>query len=183
MGITSFVVNYLQVSALLFALDHYPDNVPKRWEAIAAYIELMKPDSDCEQDLETFTLTYSNPPKRIKKAFTGTADECKQLTAIIMSCYPYLIDNVKQRYHPLLSNPDRKSPLKPVILTPPISRCCDSNLYCRNRPSFPIVYTTTGTYIAASYHSICPQCNTVYYPSHYEVPQKDIVFYDLSKSI
>lgn len=122
MGITSFVVNYLQLSALLFALDHYPDNAPKRWEAIAAYIELMKPDSDCEQDLETFTLTYSNPPKRIKKAFTGTADECKQLTAIIMSCYPYLIDNVKQRYHPLLSNPDRKSPLKPVILTPPISR-------------------------------------------------------------
>jgi len=133
MGITSFVVNYLQLSALLFALDHYPDNVPKHWEAIAAYIELMKPDSDCEQDLETFTLTYSNPPKRIKKAFTGTANECKQLAAIIMSCYPYLIDNVKQRYHPLLSNPDRKSPLKPVILTPPISRCCDSNLYSQQK--------------------------------------------------
>ena len=80
------------------------------------------------------------------------------------------------------SHTDRKSPLKPIILTPPISQCCDSTLISRNRPSFPIVYTTMGTYIAASYHSICCHCSKVYYPSHYEVPHENTtVFYDVSK--
>ena len=182
MGVTSFLVNYLQVSALLFALDHYPENTPRRWEAIAAYIEIMKPDAGYEEDLETFTLTYSNAPKRIKKVFTGSANECQQLAIILKSYYPYLVNNVKQLYRPLLSNADRNSPLKPIILTPPISQCCDSTLISRNRPSFPIVYTTMGTYIAASYHSICCHCRKVYYPSHYEVPHENTaVFYDVSK--
>ena len=35
MGASTFLVNYLQLSTLLFALDHFPDNVPKWWDAIA----------------------------------------------------------------------------------------------------------------------------------------------------
>ena len=75
---------YLQVAALLFALDHYPENTPRHWEAIAAYIENVKPEASFEEDLETFTLTYSNVPQRIKKVFTGSANECQQLTNIIV---------------------------------------------------------------------------------------------------
>ena len=73
----------------------YPENTPRRWEAIAAYIEMVKPDAGYGEDLETFTLTYSNAPKRIKKVFIGSANEYQQL-ANIKSYYPYLIDNVKQ---------------------------------------------------------------------------------------
>ena len=51
MEVTSFLVNYLQVSALLFAFDHYPEN------AIAAYMEMVKPDTGYEEDLKSFSLT------------------------------------------------------------------------------------------------------------------------------
>ena len=51
MGVTSFLVNYLQVAALLFALDHYPENTPRRWEAIAAYTDMVKPEAGHEEDL------------------------------------------------------------------------------------------------------------------------------------
>ena len=49
----------------------------------------------------------------------------------------------------------------------------------QNRPSFPIVYTTSGTYIAASYSGQCKTCNTAYQPSYYEV-QKEQYFYNLT---
>ena len=82
---------------------------------------------------------------------------------------------------PLLSTPDRKSPLKPLILTPPVSTCCDSNIQIRNRPSFPIVYTRNGTFVAASYHGQCQKCKRLFYPSHYEDPDSNTnVLHDLS---
>ena len=51
-----------------------------------------------------------------------------------------------------------------LILTPPVSNCCDCRLTPRYRPSLPLVYTSTGTYTAASYHSYCQTCSTTYYP-------------------
>ena len=35
-----------------------------------------------------------------------------------------------------------------------------------NRPSFPLVYTTKGTYVAALFHGECLQCKTKWYPSY-----------------
>jgi len=35
-----------------------------------------------------------------------------------------------------------------------------------NRPSFPLAYTTKGTYVAALFHGECLQCKTKWYPSY-----------------
>ena len=183
MAITVFAVNYLQLCALLFALDHFPANNPRRWEAIASYIEMLTQKDEDVTGLELFDmyLTQTTATKRSKRVFTGSPQECRDLTNIIHTSYPHIISTVKQLYQPLLSNPDRKSPLKPLVLTPPLSACCGSTFTLRNRPAFPIVYTNSGTYIAASYHGNCTACKKVYYPSHYENPQENIsVFYDVS---
>ena len=36
---------------------------------------------------------------------------------------------------------------------------------CRNRPSFPIVYTTQGTIVAASYAGVCSECKAIIHHS------------------
>ena len=113
MAITVFAVNYLQLCALLFALDHFPANNPRRWEAIASYIEMLTQKDEDVTGLELFDmyLTQTTATKRSKRVFTGSPQECRDLTNIIHTSYPHIISTVKQLYQPLLSNPDRKSPL------------------------------------------------------------------------
>ena len=185
MGAQAFLVTYLQVSALLFAVEHFPENTPKRWEAIALYLEYHH-EQNSDQIFDTFTISHSeacntgSKRKCSKEIFNGTALQCKEL-AHILQFYPTLYLSLKEQYMPLLSTPDRKSPLKPLILTPPITTCCDSNILIRNRPSFPIVYTRNGTFVAASYHGHCQKCKRLFYPSHYEDPDSNTyVLYDLS---
>ena len=45
---------------------------------------MVKPEAGYEEDLETFTLTYSNAPKHIKKVVRGSANECQQPTNIMV---------------------------------------------------------------------------------------------------
>ena len=185
MGAQAFLVTYLQVSALLFAVEHFPENTPKRWEAIALYLEYHH-EQNSDQIFDTFTISHpeacntGSKRKCSKEIFNGTALQCKEL-AHILQFYPTLYSSLKEQYMPLLSTPDRKSPLKPLILTPPITTCCDSNILIRNRPSIPIVYTRNGTFVAASYHGHCQKCKRLFYPSHYEDPDSNTyVLYDLS---
>ena len=161
MGSKTFIITYLQLSALIFGLEHFPENTPKRWEAIALYLEHVNNDSVSDMctlcvDTDEATDTSSGSRKKTKAAFTGSAQDCKTLAAA----------SLKELYRPLFASPDKKCPLKPLILTPPVRHCCGHNLHIRNRPCFPLVYTTTGTYIAASYHGNCTSCNRTYYPSY-----------------
>ena len=41
-------------------------------------------------------------------------------------------------------------------------------LFFRNRPSFPLVYTTGGTFIAAAFSGTCTTCGKVVHHSSYE---------------
>ena len=46
--------------------------------------------------------------------------------------------------------------------------CCGSSITIRNRPSFPIVYTSHGTSVAAAFNGNCKKCKKVYYYSYFE---------------
>ncbi len=179
MALTAFLVNYLQLSALLHALEHFPENTPKRWDAIATYIALMQP-SACSSDntgmdkvieccIEEVAIdSKSNTShKRSKRVFSATTTDCKELTNILQSSYLHIFRAMRDQYQPLYSTPDRSSPLKPIVLTPPIDTC-SSHIKLSYRASSPIVYTINGTFIAASYHGTCTKCNKVYFPSYYE---------------
>ena len=50
--------------------------------------------------------------------------------------------------------------------------------YRRNRPSFPVVYTTQGTFIAASFSGTCLICKNKYHHSYYEAEDGCEHFYD-----
>ena len=46
--------------------------------------------------------------------------------------------------------------------------CCGSSITIHNRPSFPIVYTSHGTSVAAAFNGNCKKCKKVYYYSYFE---------------
>ena len=45
--------------------------------------------------------------------------------------------------------------------------------FCRNRPSFPIVYTTQGTLAAASYAGVCSECKAIIHHSSWMTQTED----------
>ena len=102
MAITVFAVNYIHLCALLFALDHFPANNPRRWEAIASYIELVTQKDEDVTGLEYFDmfLSQTTATKRTKKEFTGLPQEGRDLTNIIHTSYPYIITTIKQLHQP-----------------------------------------------------------------------------------
>jgi hypothetical protein len=65
------------------------------------------------------------------------------------------------------------SALKQLILIPPIKMCCGAATLIRNRPSFPLVYTTRGTFVAAAFIAECRHCTKKYHLSYYEEEVQD----------
>ena len=189
MGAQVFVMTYLQLAALLFAMNHFPETLPKRWDTVSLYVGLCCKNNELQQldELDmahvSVEIVSDGEPtrKRMRKSFTGSPQECRQVARIILfnPDYANLCLSTEVYYRPLLCAPDISSSPKPLVLIPPISTCCNAKIILRNRPSFPIVYTTSGTYIAASYSGQCKTCNTAYQPSYYEV-QKEQYFYDLT---
>ena len=180
-----FVLTYLQLAALLFALNHFPEALPKRWDTISLYVGLCcKSEKSVSNYSDVVSVSVEirsegePAKKKTRKSFSGLPNECKYQqffnVAIMPACY-----STKILYQPLLCAPDISSLIKPLILIPPVSTCCNSKITLRNRPSFPIVYTLSGTYIAVSYHGHCKTCSTIYHPTYYEV-QKEHYLYDLN---
>lgn len=137
-----------------FAVDQFPENTPKRWEAIALYLEHHCEQNECLTTLQLQTLI-------MKLAILGVSVSVQrrywigiamQTIGSDTSVLPYSVLIFKSAVHAFVIYTRWKSPLKPLILTQPISTCCDSNIQIRKRPSFPIVYTRNDTFVAASYH-------------------------------
>ena len=77
---------------------------------------------------------------------------------------------------PFYKRPE-KDAFKPIVLLPSKLTCCGSNITIRNRPSFPIVYTSEGTNVTTSFNGNCKTCTKVYYYSYYEdcpLPESDM---------
>ncbi len=165
------MLNFLQLSALVCS-GSLSRKYAKRWEAIALYVELSNGVPSGQNELDYFTMEMigavqdeaGQKAKRAKILFSGTPAHCKDLAAIANNLYPHIIETTKNKYQPLLSNPDRKCPLEPLVLTPPLTQCCGVKITIRNRPSFPTVYTSNGTFVAATYHGQCLNCKTTLLP-------------------
>ena len=97
MGASTFLVHYLQLSTLLFALDHFPDNVPKWWDAIANIFSQCHHQC-CQIRNKAWIVIPSSTT--IKRKFTGAVSECKELQSFAESlqkascvkpyCHPYI---------------------------------------------------------------------------------------------
>ena len=93
-----FTLTYLQLAALLFfALHHFPEAIPKRWEAVSMYVQLCCQQQESESlissaesgstlvTVEVSSETESSNCKRTRRTFSGKANECKELAAILRS--------------------------------------------------------------------------------------------------
>ena len=71
------------------------------------------------------------------------------------------------------NNCHKRDGLKHIILLPTAKICCGVNIIIRNRPSFPLVYTTNGTVIAALFSGEYRKaCGKKFSYSYYQVHDK-----------
>ena len=118
-----YVLTYIQLASLLFALNYFPEVLPKRWETISAYVglcsQLMTEASSEHSGIVILVESYEEKQqpvqKKSRKKFTGKPKECKQVSATILtSRYADTCSNTKLFYQPLLSSPNITSALKPT---------------------------------------------------------------------
>lgn len=116
-------------------------------------------------------LLMYNCVREVAPSFTGTADDCKKAYELVAKSYPFTLEKSESVLE-LCTYPE-KDALKLIVLMPPILECCGHPVTVRNRPSFPLVYTTRGTFVGAAFSAECrsSSCGRRYFPSHYEVPQ------------
>ena len=156
----SVYVYHEELNALLFAVQHFPETTPNRWELVSELIRSQNVEADSpkvclEQSLKaTNNVTLFDLKKR---------EDCKLVYRLIRNKYPSLLH---QNIAEALFKRSSKTAFKPVILIPSHTVCCGSKIKMDNRPSFPLVYTTKGTYVAALFHVECLQCKTKWYPSY-----------------
>ena len=121
-----------------FGLERFSENTPKQWEAIVLYLEHVNHDSVADMhilcvDTDEATDTSSGSRKKTKVAFIGSPQDFKPLAAALTAHHRMLVASLKKLYRPLFASPDKKCPLKPLVLTPPVRHCCGHNLHIRNR--------------------------------------------------
>lgn len=157
-----FVVGMIELQILCDALRQFPPQTPKRWELVAQLVST-----------GTAKFTSSGPQLHLHGGavrFTPVHHHCRTLSLLLHEHYPALLKyNNTLVTEPLFAHPQRDA-FKPLVLIPPVESCCGLPVVVRNRPSFPLVYTTQGTLVAACFSSQCRSetCGRKYYLSHYE---------------
>lgn len=113
-------------------------------------------------------------------AFSSTREQCKSTALLLSVKYPGTMELNEAKLECQLDHFADKDSLKHIILLPPVTVCCKEPLIIRNRPSYPLVYTTKGTFVAACFSGECrnPSCNKKYHHS-YEVDAKTTKYYSI----
>ena len=125
--------------------------------------------------------------------FSGSESQCEVLYTILSKENPKLFDHSKTLETALYSD-GTKSGFKPLVLLPGSTTCCGRKVIirfvhfwvsspivcvymlhvsCRNRPSFPVVYTTLGTLVAALYSAMCSECKAIIHHSSWMTQKGD----------
>ena len=156
------VIGTIELQLLCDALRHFPSQRPKRWELVAQLVST-----------GTAKFASTGPDLHLHGGavrFTPVQQHCRSLSLLLHEHYPALLEYNNTFVTEALFQQPQKDAFKPIVLIPPIETCCGLSVVVRNRPSFPLVYTTQGTLIAACFHLQCrsEKCGKKYYLSHYE---------------
>ena len=142
----SVYVYHEELHTLLFAVKHFPEATPNRWELLSKLIrshnvESASPKVCLDQSLRAaHNITVYDLKNR---------ENCKLVYRLISNKYPSLLQvNIAET---LFKRSD-KTAFKPVVLISCKTECCGSKIKVDNRPLFPLIYTTKGTYVAALFH-------------------------------
>lgn len=168
----SVYVYYEELNALLFSVHHFPGGTPNQCELIRSQnVEESSPKVCLEQ---SFTATHN-----IRLYDLKNRENCKLVYKLITNKYPSLTHrNIAEA----LFKRSVKTAFKLVVLIPFQTECCGSKIKVDNRPSFPLVYTTKGSYVAALFHGQCVKCKTAWYPNYKITSDNRCVYIDPSEA-
>lgn len=155
------------------AAKHVPERTPKRWNLISTLA------SDCTEGNNSPEVTLSD---KGKNRFSQSAEDFKSVYQIISAHYPKLLEAAEEKLMHQLGSYSGTSALKQLILLPSVKECCGATTIVRNRPSFPLVYTTRGTFVAAAFSAECRHCSKKYHIRYYEetsLEDKQRIYYSL----
>ena len=170
----SVYVYHEELNALLFAVKHFPEATPNRWELISELIRSQNVESTSPKVCLDQSLRGAH---NITVYDLKNRENCKLVYRLISNKYPSLLHvNIAEA----LFKRSGKTAFKPIVLIPCRTECCGSKIKVDNRPSFPLVYTTKGTYVAALFHGQCAKCKTTWYPSYKITSDNRRIFTDLT---
>lgn len=167
----AIIVNFAVLNALLYAVRHFVEGTPNRWELITKFVSEQPKISGCPD------VCLGNGTG--KTVFINSKTNCEKVFRILRDVCPEVLKNAD--YSRILYTNTGRNPFKPVLLIPPIRVCCERNISMDIRCSFPLVYTMNGTFVGAMFHGRCLTCKTTYYYSYkcigkerfYYSPQSD----------
>ena len=155
---------FKEVKALSFASRLIPERTPNRWKLISTLVEDFTHD-----DVNTDSLQVQLFEKKLS-SFSHSSAECKQISDVLCSKYPGTLGHSDEHFSKILSNYPERIALKHIILIPPVKECCTEPIIIRSKPSFPLVYTTQGTRVAAVFSGECRRrCSKKFHYSYYKV--------------
>ena len=160
----SVYISYKELEVLCASTRHVPERTTKRWDLISKIVSSAA--SSSENNSPKLLLNEKHGVK--SKSFDKTPSGCKEVVSLLHSKYSETLDSSEDAIQHTILSSTNKSALKPIVLLPPVKRCCDEPILIRNRPSFPLVYTTKGTYIAALFSGECVKgCGKKFSHSYY----------------
>jgi hypothetical protein len=186
----NFSITFKEVGALSYASRLIPDRTPKRWELVSTLVSDYVTEDD--RNSPNVHLSAENTVKSSPRQFNQSAADCKQVAQIISEKYPGTLEHSDEEVKAFLSNYPEKIALKHIVLIPPVKECCGMPIIIRSRPSFPIVYTMQGTFIAAVFNGECRKgCSKKFHYSfyhqgdttHYYIPQSEKYFQSTSQTV
>ena len=173
----SFSITYDQLGALCFASKHIPDSTPKRWDLISTLVSDSSSSNE-ESPSPKITLHEHDETQHSKIVqFDKSSISCKEVVHLLITKYSDMFNFSEDNLTCILDSYVDKNALKHIILLPQEKSCCGNSIIIRNRPSFPLVYTTKGTYIAALFSGECRKCTKKFNYSYYHVGDQ-LHYYD-----
>ena len=165
----AFSITYDELGALCFASKHIPDHTPKRWDLISTLVRDSSISGNKENQTSTMTLFEEAGVSDAKIIqFDKSSTLCKDVAKLLLTKYQSIFNFSEHNLTCILDSYVERVALKHTILLPQEKVCCGDTIIIRNRPSFPLVYTTNGTYIAALFTGECRRCTKKLFYSYYQ---------------
>ena len=154
---TSFILNFEELNAYLFAINHFRKGTPNQWDLVAEYVRGVSLQGCKDSPTVCIGASTTKNTSKLKNLDLTKNENCLILNSIFPSTF-------KDSLRPRFEGCPGKNAMKSIILLPHEMTCCGKNIKMDNRPSHPLVYTT-GTFIGALFHGECSKCKTKFYPS------------------
>lgn len=156
----AIVVDHEEFNSFLFAVSHFPEGTPNRFELVAEFVR----GQPKEENASLMKVCLNDGERKNPKHLPLTEKtNCRTVFKVVHTKYPLLL---KRDLYSRLFKKSGKSAFKPVILLPTKTQCCGKKIKIDSRPSFPLVYTMQGTYVGALFHGQCENCKMRYFPNY-----------------